>query len=29
MSKRDDIVSIALSQKGYHEGPNNDTKYGE
>ena len=29
MSKRDEIVEIALSQKGYHEGPNNDTKYGE
>lgn len=28
MSKRDEIVEIALSQKGYHEGPNNDTKYG-
>lgn len=29
MSKRDEIVDIALSQKGYVEGPNNDTKYGE
>ena len=29
MSKRDEIVEIALSQKGYTEGPNNDTKYGE
>ena len=29
MSKRDEIVEIALSQKGYKEGPNNDTKYGE
>lgn len=29
MSKRDEIVDIALSQKGYKEGPNNDTKYGE
>ena len=29
MSKRDKIVEIALSQKGYHEGTNNDTKYGE
>ena len=28
MSKRDEIVEIALSQKGYTEGPNNDTKYG-
>lgn len=28
MSKRDEIVDIALSQKGYTEGPNNDTKYG-
>ena len=28
MSKRDEIVEIALSQKGYKEGPNNDTKYG-
>lgn len=29
MSKRDEIVAIALSQKGYTEGTNNDTKYGE
>lgn len=29
MSKRDEIVAIAISQKGYEEGPNNDTKYGE
>lgn len=29
MSKRDKIVEIALSQKGYQEGYNNDTKYGE
>lgn len=29
MNKRDEIVEIALSQKGYTEGPNNDTKYGE
>jgi len=29
MSKRDEIVAIALSQKGYQEGYNNDTKYGE
>lgn len=29
MSKRDEIIEIALSQKGYTEGPNNDTKYGE
>lgn len=29
MSKRDEIVAIALSQKGYQEGYNNDTKYGK
>lgn len=29
MSKRDEIVAIALSQKGYTEGYNNNTKYGE
>ena len=29
MGQRDRIVEIALSQKGYTEGPNNDTKYGE
>ena len=29
MGKREEIVEIALSQKGYTEGPNNDTKYGE
>ena len=29
MSKRDEIVAIALSQKGYVEGDNNNTKYGE
>lgn len=29
MSKRDEIVAIALSQKGYKEGYNNDTKYGD
>lgn len=29
MGKREEIVEIALSQKGYKEGPNNDTKYGE
>lgn len=29
MSKRDKMVEIALSQKGYQEGPNNDTKYGD
>ena len=29
MSKRDEIVEVALSQKGYKEGANNDTKYGE
>lgn len=28
MGQRDKIVEIALSQKGYKEGPNNDTKYG-
>lgn len=28
MSQRDKIVEIALSQKGYKEGANNDTKYG-
>lgn len=29
MGKREEIVEIALSQKGYKEGKNNDTKYGE
>ena len=29
MGYRDDIVDIALSQLGYTEGPNNDTKYGD
>lgn len=29
MGQRDDIVAMALSQKGYTEGANNDTKYGE
>ena len=28
MGKREEMVEIALSQKGYREGPNNDTKYG-
>ena len=28
MGKREELVEIALSQKGYKEGPNNDTKYG-
>lgn len=29
MGYRDDIVDVALSQLGYTEGPNNDTKYGD
>ena len=29
MGFRDDIVDMAISQLGYTEGPNNDTKYGD
>ena len=29
MNQRDAIIDVAISQLGYTEGPNNDTKYGD